>query len=385
MAAPMLFIMLSTPEQREVIVVDHTGSLIDRLHGNEEVKFVAATESVDSLRANEDNDAILVIGSNAVQSPRQSITLFTRGSISMTTDSYITSQLKEAIEDVRLENYNIPNIKEIISDVNADVDMATVRIDTEEDTATSSELSYFIALALDMLLYMFILIYGQQVMTSIIEEKNNRVLEIMVSSVSPFKLMLGKIVGIGLVAVTQILIWSALMGSASAFIVPAIMPASEAAAGTSDILAVVTQLGNPGYVLTLFLYVTLFFIGGFLFYSSIFAAIGSAVSNIQDAGQLSSVATMPIIIAVVGSLAVINDPGSQLALWISIIPFTSPMGMMARLPFGVAGWEISVSLIVLYASFILMIWICAKIYRVGIFMYGKKPTLIDVIKWAKEK
>ena len=356
MAAPALFMILGKSEQKTVQVVDNTGVIASRLTGNDEIKFVSASESVDSLRADKNNEAILVIGSNAVEDPSHGITLLSRGSIAMMTDAYITGQIKNAVEDVRLEKYNIPDIKEIMRSVQADVKMSTVRIDQEKDTETSSELSYFLSLTMDMILYMFIIIYGQMVMTSIIEEKNNRVLEIVVSSVKPFQLMLGKIAGVGLVAITQILIWALLIGTAVAVATPFLTPEN-----------------------------LLFFIGGFLFYASIYAAIGSAVSNVQDASQLSSIATMPVIIGIIGSMAILNDPGSTLAFWISIIPFTSPMAMMARLPYGVAGWEIALSLVLLYLSFLFMIWLCGKIYRVGIFMYGKKPSLMEIIRWAKYK
>ena len=236
---------------------------------------------------------------------------------------------------------------------------------------------------MDMMLYMFIIIYGQLVLTSIIEEKNNRVLEIVVSSVKPFQLMLGKITGVGLVAITQILIWALLIGTATAVATPFLTPETLGGDVPVEIAGAISQFTEPGFLISLLIYTLLFFIGGFLFYASIYAAIGSAVSNVQDASQLSSIATMPVIIGIIGSMAIMNDPGSTLAFWISIIPFTSPMAMMARLPYGVPGWEIALSLLILYVAFIFMIWLCGKIYRVGIFMYGKKPTLLEIIKWAR--
>lgn len=385
MAAPALFMILGKSEQKTVQVVDNTGVIASRLTGNDEIKFVSASESVDSLRADENNEAILVIGSNAVEDPSHGITLLSRGSIAMMTDAYITGQIKNAVEDVRLEKYNIPDIKEIMRSVQADVKMSTVRIDQEKDTETSSELSYFLSLTMDMILYMFIIIYGQMVMTSIIEEKNNRVLEIVVSSVKPFQLMLGKIAGVGLVAITQILIWALLIGTAVAVATPFFTPENLGNDMPTEMAGAISQFTDPSFLISLLVYTLLFFIGGFLFYASIYAAIGSAVSNVQDASQLSSIATMPVIIGIIGSMAILNDPGSTLAFWISIIPFTSPMAMMARLPYGVAGWEIALSLVLLYLSFLFMIWLCGKIYRVGIFMYGKKPSLMEIIRWAKYK
>lgn len=385
MSAPALFMILGKSEQMTVQVVDQTGEVASRLSGNEEITFVTTTINVDSLRANEDNEAILIIGKGAVDNPSKGISLLTRGSISMMTDEFITSQLKNAIEEVRLQRKNLPDVKQIMEEVEADVNMATVRIDRDRDTETSSELSYFLSLATDMMLYMFIIIYGQMVMTSIIEEKNNRVLEIMVSSVRPFQLMLGKITGVGLVAITQILIWAALIGTATAIATPLLTPETIGEEMPGELSGAIAQFTDPEFLITLLVCTLFFFIGGFLFYSSIYAAIGSAVSNVQDASQLSTIATMPVIIGIVGSMAILNDPGSQLAFWLSVIPFTSPMSMMARLPYGVPGWEIVLSLVLLYASFIGLIWVCGKIYRVGIFMYGKKPTFMEIIRWAKYK
>lgn len=385
MAAPTLFLVLGKSEQKTVVVVDNTGLLASRLQGNDEIKFVPSTAPVDSLRANEDNEAILIIGSGAIENPSKGISLLSRSSVSIMTDSYITGQLESAIRDVRLDNYNIPDIKNILNSVEAKVTMSTIRIDKEEDTETSSEMSYVLSMILDMLLYMFILIYGQMVMTSIIEEKNNRVLEIMVSSVRPFQLMFGKIAGVGLVAITQILIWALLIAVGISIAMPFISPESLGPDAPAELNAAISQFTDGGFLLSILISTVLFFIGGFLFYSSIYAAIGSAVSNVQDASQLSSIATLPVIIGIVGSMAIMQDPNSTFAFWISIFPFTSPMAMMSRMAYGVPFWELALSLVVLYLSFIFMIWVCGKIYRVGIFMYGKKPTLGEIVKWARYK
>lgn len=400
MLAPAFFMLFSKSEQKTVMVVDNTGVVAQRLVGNDEVKFVPATAPVDSLRANEDNETILILGSDAVENPAKGITLLSRGSVSMMTDAFITGQIKSAIEDVRLQKYNIPDIKQIMEDVTADVKMTTIRIDQEKDTETSSELSYFLSLIMDMMLYMFILIYGQMVMTSIIEEKNNRVLEIVVSSVKPTQLMLGKICGIGLVAVTQIVIWGVLIGLMSAFLLPALLPADMATqvgalnAGTldasaagvdTDMLQAISMMGNVSYILGLFGLLILFLVGGFLLYSAIYAAIGSAVDNIQDAGQLQSFVIFPIIIGIVFGMTAASDPTSSVSFWCSMIPFTSPMVMMARIPSGIPAWEIVVSLVLLFATFFACVYVAAKIYRVGIFMYGKKPTFRDLIRWTRYK
>lgn len=382
--APAAVMLLSTPESRNIAVIDQTGEVAQRLNNNGEVTFVPSDQSLESLRADENYDAILVIESTAIARPDDAIRLYSRGAPAMQTNAYISGQLENAIEDIRLERYNIDNIKQILADVQVDFDLPTIRIDKEEDTATSAGLSYAIGLVLDMMLYMFILIYGQMVMNSIIEEKNNRVLEIVVSSVKPSWLMLGKITGIGLVAITQILIWAVLIGSCSMWTMP-LLGDLGASSDNAEVSAAISQLSDSGFITSLFVYLILFFIGGYLFYSAIYAAIGSAVDNVQDASQLSTIATMPVIIGIIASMSILSNPGSTLAFWVSIIPFTSPMAMMSRLPYGVPTWEILLSLVILYISFAFLIWLCAKIYRVGIFMYGKKPTLIEIIRWARYK
>ena len=240
-----------------------------------------------------------------------------------------------------------------------------------------------IGIVMMMILYMFILMYGQMVMTSIIEEKANRVLEVVVSSVKPYTLLMGKLLGIGCVALTQILIWAFIILAFTMWGLPAIL--SSASDMDSATLSLVLGIGNPAYIMKLFGCMTLFLVGGYLFYSSIYAAIGSSVDNIQDASQLTSFATMPIIIGLLLAFTVVNDPTSQLAFWTSVIPFTSPMVMMSRMPFGVAGWEIALSAVLLFVSVLFMIWLSAKIYRIGIFMYGKKPNIKDLVRWAKYK
>jgi len=384
MAAPALIAIMAEPEDRVVAVIDDTATIAPMLQNEGDVRFVPFGGDLAAAKADEDYDAILVIGRDAVSQPRGAITLYTRGAPSMQTEQYIASQLEHAISSQRIAAYEIDNLRQIMEEVQVDVEMDTFRIDRDEESATSSVLSYILGMVVMFILYMFILLYGQMVMTSIIEEKNNRVLELVVSSVRPTDLMLGKILGIGLVAITQILIWAVLLVACSAWMMPMLAGAMSSTDDLSLAQAIAT-LGDPAYMLGIFGYLVLFLIGGYLFYSSIYAAIGSAVDNIQDASQLQSVAVVPIILALIVSMSVVTDPNSSLAMWTSMIPFTSPMVMMARLPFGIPAWQPVVSLVILAASLLAMIWVSAKIYRVGIFMYGKKPTLAELIRWTKYK
>ncbi|MEE0974196.1 MAG: ABC transporter permease [Muribaculaceae bacterium] len=400
MAAPALLMTFTTSESKTIMVVDNSNVIAGSLQNTDEVTYIVTNEPVDSLLADKSIDGVLIIDQDIVNKP-SGLSLYTNEASSMNIESNIRSQVESTIEQERLKQYDIENLDQIMKEVKANVTMQTYRNDKEEgNKASSSELSYIVGLLMDMLLYFFLILYGQMVMTSIIEEKNNRVLEIMVSSIKPAQLMLGKIVGIGLVAVTQVLIWAVLMSICSGVLLPALIPAdvmnevTAYSAGTIDIttatndvdmLHIISVLSNVGYILTLFAYLLLFLVGGFLFYAAMYAAIGSAVDNIQDGGQFQGIILAPVLVGFVLSTSIVADPNSTLATVMSMIPFTSPMIMMSRIPFGIAAWEIVVSLVILYASFFGTVWLAAKIYRVGIFMYGKKPTIKEIIRWVKYK
>lgn len=400
MIAPALITIFSTADTKTIAVIDNSKVIAQSLKSNDEINYISLDVPLDSALANADIDGVLLIEESILTSSA-GVSLYTNEASSITIEQNITSQIENTIEEQRLKNYDIENLEEILDAVKANVSLQTYRNDQEAGSnASSSFLSYIIGTIMTFMLYIFLLLYGQMVMTSIIEEKNNRVLEIVVSSIKPAQLMMGKIIGIGLVAVTQVLIWAALISIISGSLLPALLPTEvmnevtafnngtidiNTATNDADLLHALSVLGNVGYILSIFGYLMLFLIGGFLFYSSIYAAIGSAVDNIQDAGQFQSIVVFPIIIGLILSMTVVNDPNSTLATIMSMIPFTTPMVMMARIPFGIATWEIIVSLVLLYISFLFMVWVAAKIYRVGIFMYGKKPSIKDLIRWINYK
>ncbi|MDD2960480.1 MAG: ABC transporter permease [Muribaculaceae bacterium] len=401
MLAPTLVILFSTVEKKEIAVIDNSSIIFKELKSDDELSFITCNMPLDSARKNlTDKFGILYIGNDVIANSNN-VKLYTNESSSMTIESNITSQIEKIIETEKLKHYNIKDLDTILNDVKTSVAMQTFRNDGEDkDNATSSITSYGISFILGFFLYMFLLLYGQMVMTSVIEEKNNRVLELMVSSVKPFDLMIGKICGVALVAVTQVIIWGILISAVAGIVIPMLMPAdimtSVAAmnAGTMpaegmpdniEMLQALSVVSNIGYIIQLFIYLILFLVGGFLLYAAMFAAVGSAVDNIQDASQLTTPITIPIVIALVLMMTIVNDPNSQLAFWSSMIPFVSPIIMLARIPFGIPAWEIILSLVILYISFIGMVWLTAKIYRVGIFMYGKKPTLKELYKWTRYK
>lgn len=405
MVAPALIMEYSTGDEKRIAVIDESGIIASKLHSDKELLFESTDLSLDEARKElTDHYAVLCIGSDVLANP-SNVKFYVNSSSSIAVEGNISNQLERIIENEKLKNYNIDNLKQILDEVKTSVSMQTFRNDKsqeEETEALSSIAAMAIGYVLGFILYMFLLIYGAMVMQSVIEEKNSRVLEVMVSSVRPFELMMGKILGIASVAVVQIMIWGVLIGGVGAAVLPHLMPdqmavgieaiqegAPQAAdlAATADldpeVMQVMATVTDAGYVTKIFVCLLLFVLGGYLLYSAMFAAVGSAVDSVQDAQQLQTPIMIPIILALFMMLAVIRDPNSQLAFWFSMIPFTSPVVMIARIPYDIPMWEIVLSLVILYASFIGMVWVAAKIYRVGIFMYGKKPNFKELWKWVR--
>lgn len=405
MVAPALIMEYSSGDEKRIAVIDESGVIASQLQSDKELNFEPTELSVDEARKQlTDHYAVLCIGSDVFVNP-SNVKFYVNSSSSIAVEGNISKQLEHIIETEKLKSYNIDNLQQILDEVKTSVSMQTFRNDKsqEEDTqAQSSVAATAIGYVLGFILYMFLLIYGAMVMQSVIEEKNSRVLEVMVSSVRPFELMLGKILGIASVAVVQLLIWGVLIGGVGALVIPQLMPdqmmagveamqtgapqaAELAAAGDFDpeMMQAVASITDAGYVTKIFVCLLLFVLGGYLLYSAMFAAVGSAVDSVQDAQQLQTPITVPIILALLMMLAVIKDPNSQVAFWFSMIPLTSPVVMIARIPYDIPMWEIVLSLVILYGSFVGMVWVAAKIYRVGIFMYGKKPNFKELWKWIR--
>lgn len=380
MCVPVLIAVFSQPEKQTIAVVDNSGEIAPLLRSTPELTFVHSTAPADSLKTDEAYDAVLVIGPDVLKDPSD-IAMFQHQSGSISTEGEITSMLEKAIEKRRIDAYDIPELEKIMQSVQADVTIKTYRISDGSEDETSSLASYIVSIVMTMVLYMFILMYGQQILTSIVEEKNNRVLEVVVSSMSPTKLLMGKILGVGAVAVTQLLIWAALLLTFAGTILPAL--GTDLDMG-GEFAAAINAIGSPEYVARIFVYMGLYLVGGFLLYAAVFGAIGSAIDNIQDATQLTTLAMSPIIIGIMLGMGAASNPMGGLAFWGSIIPFTSPMVMMARAPYDVPLWQVILSLALLYASALLTIWVAAKIYRVGIFMYGQKPNIKTLIRMARQ-
>lgn len=403
MAGPALIMYFNQPETRTIAVVDNSGFAFAELQklsaDHPYLKFEKSSEPLEKLKESDKYFGVLAIGADLLDNTSD-VALFAHDAAGIEMESQINDALARAVRDKKLEAYDIKGLDKILDEVDADVSLRSVRLGEEEEENMSSMVSYALGLIMTFALYMFLLMYGQMVMTSIIEEKNNRVLELVVSSVRPMQLMVGKIVGVGLTAVTQIVIWCVLICFFASIVMPMILPAEVAAqvsavnagqgtAGISpdnvDMVKAIAMFTSVGFIVKVFFYMLMYLVGGFVMFASMFAAIGSAVDNVQDASQLSTFAVLPIVFGLILGMSASQDPNGSLAVWVSMIPFTSPIAMPFRIPFGIPDWQIWVSLAILYASSALMAWFAGKIYRVGIFMYGKKPTVKDLIRWARYK
>lgn len=393
MVAPSLMMLYGGSEQKQVVVIDKTGFVAERMTSSEEVVFstqnnLTKEEACQIYNAESGIFGILYINEDVSESGN--VQFITNSSSSLMLEELIQSQLKNIIEREKLKaRYDIDNLDQMLADVATPITLNTFENNgtgnEEEMEITSAGINYILGIVLGMLLYMVIIIYGQMVLTSVVEEKSSRVLDVMVTSCSPFQLMMGKILGIATVALTQIAIWAVLVIAASKFLIPALFSADIAATSDMMLQGVMGTLGDTGYITMLFAYLALFILGGFLLYASLYAAAGSAVDSVQDGQQFNTIIMMPIILAMIVMMSVFNDPNSPIAFWASMIPFTSPVVMITRIPFGIPTWEIVVSLVVLYLSFVLTTWLSAKIYRIGIFMHGKRPSWSELAKWIKMK
>ena len=403
MVLPTVLMLKGNSDTKNVVVIDNSPEQFvgKQLTSGKTVSFNLLPEGVPLSNArlmNKSDYGILVIGEDILDNP-QNIQLVLNEASSMSVEENIQSQIQGILRTERLKRYNLENMDQILADANVRVNNIQTLKNNDQDNEdameeTSTTASWALGLILGMLLYFILIVYGQQVLQSVIDEKQTRVLDVMVTSCTPFELMMGKILGIAVVAALQIVIWAVLVIGTSAFILPliagpigmnAMTAAATASASAPEFTGIMAKFTNVSYLAGLFLELLFYIVGGFLFYASMYAAIGSAVDTPQDAAQFNGIIMMPVILSIMVMMSVMNDPNSDLVFWCSIIPFTSPIVMMARIPFGIPVWQVIVSLIVLYISFILMTWVAARIFRVGVFMHGKKPTWKDLGAWIKMK
>jgi ABC-2 type transport system permease protein len=349
---------------------------------------------------NEEFAALLVISSDLTKNPKAA-TLYSEEQVNMELKDYVSGLLKNYVEEQKLASHNIPNLKEMVEESRVDIDITTVKWGEDgKDKVGSAELALAIGMISAFMIYMFIVIYGAQVMAGVVQEKTSRIVEVIISSVKPFELMMGKIIGIAMVGLTQFFLWvllTVLISSvAGSFIggnvdVNALQQANTMGMSVQGmptnspenmIQEVYGLLNGFDFAQIVILFV-LYFLGGYLLYASLFAAVGSAVDNETDTQQFSLPLTLPIIFAIYAAIYSAQNPDGPLAFWCSMIPFTSPIVMMVRLPFGVPAWQIILSISILVLSFIGTTWMAGKIYRTGILMYGKKVTWKEMWKWVR--
>ncbi|MBE6233570.1 MAG: ABC transporter permease [Bacteroidales bacterium] len=413
---PSVIMFMTEDKGQQVAVIDNSGIVMDKFESTDAVTYLDySAENPDSVKmkfAELDLDALVVISELDKEAKTVHVSAYSEKPLSVDLKETIGSKVDDAVEDYRLSLYEIGDLKQIISDVKSDVSVATYTLGEDgEEKITSSEVYMLISLVLSMIIYMFIAMFSGMVMQSVIEEKSSRVVEVLVSSVKATELMFGKIIGVACVALTQFFLWIVLtvviVGGVSAFIGfdsiagdPAQteqmmdmagqmggmdMEEMTAAMAEEDGMgAVLSTLKDLNYTQLIFGFIIYFFLG-YLLYASFFAAIGSAVENEADTNQLQLPVTIPLMLAFFIAFYAFKAPDSAVVFWGSMIPFTSPIVMLARIPFGVPTWELVLSIALLVGTFVACGWASAKIYRIGILMFGKKTTFKDLWKWLKQK
>ena len=370
---PLWLSSIKGDEVHTIAILDSTGKYAPLFEDTETYRFIHSDQSMDTYK----------------QIPGELSRL-----VNMT--------LKKQIESDKLATFNIPNLKEIIKESKINFNIQTIKWgDDGSEKQSSSVVASITGVIFTMLIYMFIMIYGAMVMQGVMEEKTNRIIEIMISSVKPFDLMMGKIIGIGFVGLTQVFLWAVMtfiLITGGTFFLGGgmeseILQSSMALNTTPNMTAIAAQQPGNEWIEMLhtinfteigILFIA-YFIGGYLLYSSLFAAIGSAVDGQEDTQQFMLPVTLLLVFALYAGIYSMENPDGPLAFWCSMIPFTSPIVMMVRVPFEVPLWEILLSIGFLYISSIGFTWFSAKIYRVGILMYGKKPSIKEMSKWLRYK
>ena len=399
---PIMLALHSSNEHLRVAVVDESHWFEERFHDTKEHTFVLMpSQPIDSVKELVKSgvfDMALYVPPTQLNIPSNAIVYSIR-QVPMEVESYISGVMQKEIEEQKLMAQGVD--PEIVSAAKTNVNLQIMRMDEKgNEKETFTKVQFALGIGLAMLVYMFIIFFGGQVMQGVSEEKTNRIIEVIVSSVKPFQLMMGKIIGVSLVALTQFVMWILLTGALylgfSAYMGlnnPDILSqgtvmAQEITAnditnneGVQNILQIVHSI-DFGTIICCFL---AFFILGYLLYATLYAAVGSLVDNNTDSQQFTLPITVPLIVAIITSFYIVNNPDGNLSVWLSMIPFTSPISMMVRIPFGVPIWQIVLSIVLLAGTFVLMTWIAAKIYRTGILMYGKKLSYKEIFKWLKYK
>jgi ABC-2 type transport system permease protein len=401
--ATVIWVAVGSVETKTVQVLDESRLFTGKFKDSESMRFVYLDSNIDSAKAGfreSEANALVFIPKDIIKKPK-SLRIYAAKNVSMDMKSEIEKVIEKEIEDIKLSEAGITH--KILEDSRVNVRSETISLSEEGEKTSSSGAATVIGGICAFLIYMSVFIYGTQVMRGITEEKTSRIVEVIISSVRPFHLMLGKIIGVALVGLTQFVLWilltASLTSAASAILnsrmskdpaqmaqemqkvqngIPSQgMPGGNVENPVAEVLGAVNSLNIP-LILGCFLF---YYLGGYLLYSALFGAVGAAVDNDADTQQFMLPITLPIIFSFVFAQFVLRDPDGTLAFWTSIIPFTSPIIMMVRIPFGVPAWEIALSMVLLVLGFMGTTWLAARIYRVGILMYGKKVSYKELAKW----
>lgn len=394
---PLWLSSIENDEQQKVAVIDPTGVYAKALKASKSFAFSAQPVITEEMRSEDSPyDAVVAISGDLVKNNGK-VTIYSHKEIPGNLLDYIQSKLNETVQKQKLEATGIAGLDKIIDDVQRDVNMKTVKWSKEGDEqASSTYVAIIVGGIFTLLIYIFVITYGGMVMQSVIEEKTNRIIELLVSSVKPFQLMMGKIIGVMLVGIAQMALWGVMLSiiMTVASVGFGVSQAQSIAAGqpmpsptmnmSQDTQELLTAIINLPYAEIGLMFIIMF-VGGYLLYSSFFAATGASINEQEDANQFVVPITMITLFGLYAAMYSIENTDGPLAFWASLFPLTSPIVMMIRIPFGVPLWQELLSIALLYASAFLMIWIGGKIYRVGILMYGKKPSIKEIIKWMRYK
>ena len=393
MAVPAWLMSRESTDERTIAVFDESGLFDSKISGTEytRINFIEKGE-FESLRNNINDSpfyAILYLPKDIMKSSNAE--LFSKVQVTMDIESMLRRQIENTLETIKkqviIDELGVPDLEKKLAATRTRINLSTQKIDTSGQVVeTSSGASMAIGYVAGFLIYMFMFMYGSMVMQGVMEEKTTRIAEVIISSVKPHQLMFGKIIGVGLVGLTQIAIWiflvAVFMSGVSSF------SSDSSGMSTGDMTEIIGEMTSTIGSIDIPLVVggfLFFFIAGFLFYSALMGAMGAAVDTPEETQQFMMPLTLPLILAIVILFPVMKDPESSLAFWTSIIPFTSPVIMIARIPFGVPVWELLLSMGIMIVSIFVVIRMAAKIYRIGILMYGKKVNYKEIVKWLRYK
>lgn len=402
-AAFITFLFKANESSSTFNVVDKSGLFVGNLKSDPSIKYVfvprenekALTSTLKDMDGIEGLLIIPELKDNNFDELEKNSKLLINKKIGFETKMSVVADLSRIIKQEKIKKLGISEDQIINLDKNFDLNTQNVVDNNKADSDLDFGIKSGLSMVLMYAVFMFIIIYGVRVMRSVLEEKNNRVVEIIISSVKPFELMMGKILGVTLVALTQFSIWITMSVLGAIFLNTGFSAMQKQIPGNDqsaemiekfDIQQMASEVSHilldMNYPLIIFVFI-IFFLLGYIFYSSMYAAIGSAVDNETETQQFTLFAIIPLMIGMYGSFTIMNNPEGPLGFWLSIIPFTSPVAMIARIPFGVPGWQIALSIFLLVISTLLMIYIAAKVYRVGILMYGNKASAKEIWKWIR--